>query len=436
MRRPAIWALATGIAMAPLTVGAQTFIDACCRSGSYLSADGTTLASAAGSRWTEDDGWHPLPFADERTSITGLSSDGSVVVGCRQFSTFHWKAGAEVTWFDLDAELSDPSLLVSWCPAGVSADGSAMVGLNWRWTEQEGVVPLVLSDEGIALPADVSGDASVVVGSVLSGGSSDGPSEAFRWTADGGLLGLGFLDQHDRSGAFRISTDGSVVVGTSWNSGQPMRREAFRWTNETGLVRLGLLEGWDGSGASASSADGSVVVGALFIEGGANGEPFIWDRTNGMQVLADLLRGVGVDLSGWDLWRADGISDDAHVIAGTGWNPDGTVTSWIATLDCPNDDDCDTVLDADDNCPGLRTDNIDDANGNGIGDMCECGDQTGDGHADMNDIMAIVDVIFEREEASVLCDTNDDDRCDVSDILGVNAKIFGAPAHCARYPAP
>ena len=26
--------------------------------------------------------------------------------------------------------------------------------------------------------------------------------------------------------------------------------------------------------------------------------------------------------------------------------------------------------------------------------------------------------------------------CDVSDILGVNAKIFGAEAFCARYPVP
>jgi hypothetical protein len=66
--------------------------------------------------------------------------------------------------------------------------------------------------------------------------------------------------------------------------------------------------------------------------------------------------------------------------------------------------------------------------------MCECGDQTGDGLTDMNDIMAIVDVAFGRQEASPLCDTNDDDECNVLDVLGVHAKMFGEPAYCAKYP--
>jgi hypothetical protein len=93
-------------------------------------------------------------------------------------------------------------------------------------------------------------------------------------------------------------------------------------------------------------------------------------------------------------------------------------------------------LDVDDNCPGLRTTNTNDADGNGIGDMCECGDQTGDGGTDMADIMAIVDVAFGRQEASPLCDTNDDDECNVLDVLGVHATMFSAPAYCARYPTP
>jgi hypothetical protein len=38
--------------------------------------------------------------------------------------------------------------------------------------------------------------------------------------------------------------------------------------------------------------------------------------------------------------------------------------------------------------------------------------------------------------ATPLCDTDDDDLCDAPDLLGANAKIFGARAHCARYPSP
>ena len=52
------------------------------------------------------------------------------------------------------------------------------------------------------------------------------------------------------------------------------------------------------------------------------------------------------------------------------------------------------------------------------------------------DLLAINAAIFNPDLATSLCDTNDDDQCDVQDLLGVNAKIFGAPAYCAKYPAP
>ena len=54
----------------------------------------------------------------------------------------------------------------------------------------------------------------------------------------------------------------------------------------------------------------------------------------------------------------------------------------------------------------------------------------------MSDILAISAAIFDPSQVTDLCDTNDDQLCDVADILGVNAKIFGAEAFCARYPAP
>jgi hypothetical protein len=108
----------------------------------------------------------------------------------------------------------------------------------------------------------------------------------------------------------------------------------------------------------------------------------------------------------------------------------------VFTSDCVNDGDCDGILDADDNCPGLRTSNVDDADRNGIGDECECGDQNGDGTVDVMDLLAINAAIFTPGLATPLCDTNDDDLCDVQDILGANAKVFGAPAYCASYPTP
>ena len=61
----------------------------------------------------------------------------------------------------------------------------------------------------------------------------------------------------------------------------------------------------------------------------------------------------------------------------------------------------------------------------------------GDGLVGVGDVLAIIDAaIFDPALVTELCDTNDDDECDVADILGVNAKIFGAEAFCERYPAP
>ncbi len=114
-----------------------------------------------------------------------------------------------------------------------------------------------------------------------------------------------------------------------------------------------------------------------------------------------------------------------------GWGP--------ADLDAATPDfdlDTDGVGDSQDVCPQFDSADQTDTDGNGIGDLCECGDQTGDGFVNVSDILAINEVIFDLQVASPLCDTNNDALCNVADILGVNAKIFGAPAYCSRFPPP
>ena len=75
----------------------------------------------------------------------------------------------------------------------------------------------------------------------------------------------------------------------------------------------------------AVSADGSVVVG----------DGFIWDSTNGMQNLRDVLVGLGLDLTGWTL-RESYISGDGLTIAGSGTNPSGQREAWIAVIPEPS----------------------------------------------------------------------------------------------------
>ncbi len=103
----------------------------------------------------------------------------------------------------------------------------------------------------------------------------------------------------------------------------------------------------------------------------------------------------------------------------------------------PPDADCDGTPDAADLCPFYaETDPAADTDGNGIGNECECGDQTGDGRVTIEDILAINGVIFGLQPAAELCDANCDGQCNIADILGANAKIFGTPACCARFPLP
>jgi len=122
------------------------------------------------------------------------------------------------------------------------------------------------------------------------------------------------------------------VVGMS-NSASG--EEAFRWTSGGGMVGLGDLPGGDfWSEALDVSADGSTVVGWGVSASGQ--EAFIWDQANGMRNLRDVLvSDLGLNLTGWTLDAAYGISDDGQTIVGWGYNPSGNPEAWIATLPEP-----------------------------------------------------------------------------------------------------
>jgi len=55
-----------------------------------------------------------------------------------------------------------------------------------------------------------------------------------------------------------------------------------------------------------------------------------------MRSLKDVLvNDYGLDLTGWTLSSAWGISDDSSTIAGCGINPHGYTEAWIATIPEP-----------------------------------------------------------------------------------------------------
>lgn len=283
-----------------------------------ISANGMTIVgrstSASGTeafRWTLGGGMMGLGsisgpvFSSE---AWGVSNDGNAIVGTA--------AGAGAFWqpFRWTSSGGMVSLEVNGSGYGISADGNTVVGRSsygFRWTVAGGM-ETPIGSQGFG----VSADGSVVVG--------DAGSYAFRWTESGGQQSI------TPGTAWRVSSDGNTVVG---RADLFSHYEAFRWTVE-GLSTLGVLSGGiNFSEAYDTSADGRVVVGMSGAAGG--NEAFIWNEGSGMNSLKTVLAAAGVDLTGWSLTEAWGISDDGKIITGSGVNPNGKTEAWVAVIPEP-----------------------------------------------------------------------------------------------------
>jgi probable HAF family extracellular repeat protein len=303
--------------------------------GSVVVGQSYSANGAEAFRWTTSGGMVGLGFlpgGESSSQANGVSGDGSVVVGYSDFANgaeaFRWTTSGGMVGLGFL-----PGGFYNSSPAyGVSGDGSVVVGIStsistsyfeaFRWTTSGGMVGLgFLPSSGDPYnnrsgALGVSGDGSVVVG--YSG------EQAFRWTTSEGMVGLGFLPGGNSSFARGVSGDGSVVVG---NSGQ----QAFRWTTSGGMVGLGFLPGGFYSQANGVSDDGSVVVG--YSNSANEGGAFRWTTSGGMRNLQDVLTtDFGLNLTGWELSEANGISADGLTIVGVGTNPSGHNEAWIARL--------------------------------------------------------------------------------------------------------
>jgi probable HAF family extracellular repeat protein len=255
----------------------------------------------------------------------GVSADGSVVVG----NSYDDSGGQAFRWTAAGGMVGlgrPPGDFYSYARA-VNADGSVVVGGSdyaaddgseiyriqaFRWTAAGGMQGLGhLPGGGFqSVALGVSGDGSVTVG------SSDSASgdQAFRWTSAGGMVGLGVLPGDLDSEAYGVSADGSMVVGTSRSmSGVHI----FRWTSADGMVGLGNLPG--GFIPSGFSADGSVVVG--YEVQPDRYTAFYCSADGGVRALWEVLLSHGVDpaADGWSrLEFAKAVSADGNTIVGDG----------------------------------------------------------------------------------------------------------------------
>jgi probable HAF family extracellular repeat protein len=319
------------------------FVDHCYASkATGISADGHTVVGwcdegtyiQRGFVWTEAAGMLRIQSSSDHCRPQAVSANGMVVLGASDGVACKWVPdGPNGAWVALGLTgINSASEAFS-----SSADADVIVGYSaalqaYRWTQQSG--PLWLGDldgggyQSVAF--GVSADGTVVVGR----GISNLGDEAFRWDAQHGMVGLGDLPGGGFfSTAYAASADGAVIVGHGAASG--VACEAFRWTADTGMVGLGdLPTGEVRSMALAVSWDGRFVTGYGSTDNGW--EAFLWGKALGMRNLKDVLeQDCGLDLGGWQLDVAYGISADGSVLAGWGHNPAGDIEAWVATVPEP-----------------------------------------------------------------------------------------------------
>jgi len=285
--------------------------------------------------WTRETGPISLhsggvPEGDS-SQATQASADGSVIVGQDSNRAFRWTRDGGMQYLIPSSGPFDYS--EAW---GVSDDGSVVVGMRnteaatteaFRWTTAGGYTRL---SELPGYAYAVSGDGKVAAGWVYDAGKT----LAVRWT-DRGMERLGDLSGgNGGSNVMALSSDGSIAVGVS---AAPRADEvAFLWREGVGMRSLKSLSAGPAFPGQPydMSADGSVVVGTA--DFGSGYVAFVWDAAHGMRPLNDILTSdYGLDLSGWTLRTAFGVSADGRTIVGEGLNPAGLPEGFYAVVPEP-----------------------------------------------------------------------------------------------------
>ncbi len=302
-----------------------------------VSPDGEYVVGISGGGlpfiWSATTGMQAM--SEQIGIATGVSAFGNAACGTLRSSpeqAFYWTtSGGVILLGSLPGGSISQSFDISDDGQVVTGTGNSTAGSQgFIWTAGGGMTGLGDLPGGnfFSSAEGISGDGMVVVGWSRS---VDNFGEAFRWTLGGGMTGLGSLSGFTSSHAYAASFDGSVIVGfCTMNTDNGQIIEATRWSGSS-ISSLGRLPGGTHSRAYGVSNDGQVVVGQA---GTSTAQvAFIWDAVNGIRDLKDALEfEYGLNLSGWNLTLANGISSDGKVIVGYGTNPSGQGEAWRAVL--------------------------------------------------------------------------------------------------------
>lgn len=357
MRKTSLWVVIVALAAASSAQGSAVFRGIGDLSGGGVrsealgvSPDGTAVVGSSASskssyqacRWVNGtiaglaipggSGW--------LTRAHAASNNGSVIAGRIRAAESDY--GEAVVWED--GHMTRLGFLGG-APAfdsqalAVTADGSKITGFSTNGTD--GIEAFIRSwpngsmmglgngpGESYSTSLGISSDGSVMAGWTTG---TEGFDQAARIQSDGTIMVLEDLPGGpDSSHALSVSADGSTIVGQGRSDSAT---EAVRWTPDLHVHSLGAAEaGQLYSLALAVSGNGASIVGSA--SGQGRGIAFQWDATHGFRNLETILTDdYGLDITGWMLVSANGVSADGQVIVGDGINPSGNVEGWIAILD-------------------------------------------------------------------------------------------------------
>jgi len=302
--RAARWTPGGGLIDIGFPSGGQPYAQTTAISSNGLTMAGTYInfLGTQDFRWTTAGGFQTIPHLSGANNgfATGLSADGSIVVG--------WSFGGSLPFY---------GRATKWNGAGTPTNLGLLPGRLWS--------------EATA----ISANGNVVVGFCGDNLANSNNTEPFRYVGGGPMQSLGVMAGQVYNVATAASADGSVIAGYS-NFNAP---RGFRWTAATGVVDLsnagvpGAISGLRTT--YGITGDGNAIVGQGFFSPINFGNAVIWTPLTGTQDLKQHLTLRGVNTSTWTLGAARCVNSTGTAFGGTGFFG-GQSVGWVANgLGCP-----------------------------------------------------------------------------------------------------
>jgi probable HAF family extracellular repeat protein len=330
---PTAWGQASLTDLGTLPGDTESYAYAVSRDGQVVIGRSFGPNFAHAFRWSQAHGMEDLGYIPNASWRQiefwpyGVSDDGTVVVGGDNDSInfenhgFRWQLGCGME--DLGSLYESYPLSPYTLAMAVSGDGQIVVGrttdggFRWDPVHHMQLVPGLI-DAGNGRADAITRDGSAIVGLATNG--------VHLWRD--GVGDQLIIPESDYSFFPHSMSDDALVVMGDDQSGLTNDR-TVRWTSLAGVQHLpGPAQG--GSSPGSLSADGIVTVGALGPDT-ASPRPCVWVGLSNPIDLNVYLPQHGVDLTGWDLRYASGVSADGTVISGWGLH-NGQQRAWVVRL--------------------------------------------------------------------------------------------------------